>query len=191
MRISDWSSDVCSSDLTRRFIWAPRLGCFGIQRIHLLRDVVILAGAGVGGGSLNYANTLYQPPAPFFNDPQWAHITDSHAELDPHYRTARPMLGVTQNPHVTPSDEVLREVARDMGVEHTFTLTPVSVFFGEPGYAVPDPFFGGAGPRRTGCTQCGSCMTGCRVGAKNTLDKHYLYFAEKLRSEEHTSELQS
>src|SRR3546814_15583026 len=87
MRISDWSSDVCSSDLTRRFIWAPRLGCFGIQRIHLLRDVVILAGAGVGGGSLNYANTLYQPPAPFFNDPQWAHITDWHAELDPPYRT--------------------------------------------------------------------------------------------------------
>ena len=89
---------------TRRFIWAPRLGCFGIQRIHLLRDVVILAGAGVGGGSLNYANTLYQPPAPFFNDPQWAHLTDWHAELDPHYRTARQMLGVTQNPHVTPSD---------------------------------------------------------------------------------------
>ena len=170
---------------TRRFIWAPRLGCFGIQRIHLLRDVVILAGAGVGGGSLNYANTLYQPPAPFFNDPQWAHITDWHAELDPHYRTARQMLGVTQNPHVTPSDEVLREVARDMGVEHTFTLTPVGVFFGEPGKEVPDPFFGGAGPRRTGCTQCGSCMTGCRVGAKNTLDKNYLYFAEKLGAELH------
>ena len=170
---------------TRRFIWAPRLGCFGIQRIHLLRDVVILAGAGVGGGSLNYANTLYQPPAPFFNDPQWAHITDWHAELDPHYRTARQMLGVTQNPHVTPSDEVLREVARDMGVEHTFTLTPVGVFFGEPGKEVPDPFFGGAGPRRTGCTQCGSCMTGCRVGAKNTLDKNNLYFAEKLGAELH------
>ena len=170
---------------TRRFIWAPRLGCFGIQRIHLLRDVVILAGAGVGGGSLNYANTLYQPPAPFFNDPQWAHITDWHAELDPHYRTARQMLGVTQNPHVTPSDEVLREVARDMGVEHTFTLTPVGVFFGEPGKEVPDPFFGGAGPRRTGCTECGSCMTGCRVGAKNTLDKNYLYFAEKLGAELH------
>lgn len=93
------------------------------------------------------------------------------------------MLGVTQNPHVTPSDEVLREVARDMGVEHTFTLTPVGVFFGEPGKEVPDPFFGGAGPRRTGCTQCGSCMTGCRVGAKNTLDKNYLYFAEKLGAE--------
>ncbi len=168
---------------TRRFVWAPRLGCFGIQRIHLLRDVVILAGAGVGGGSLNYANTLYQPPAPFFNDPQWAHITDWHAELDPHYQTARRMLGVTQNPHVTPSDKVLREVARDMGVEHTFTLTPVGVFFGEPGKEVPDPFFGGAGPRRTGCTQCGSCMTGCRVGAKNTLDKNYLYFAEKLGAE--------
>lgn len=169
----------------RRFLWAPKLGCFGIQRIHLLRDVVVLAGAGVGGGSLNYANTLYQPPSTFFEDPQWRDITDWRTELEPHYQTARRMLGVAQNPHVTPSDEVLLDVARDMGVEHTFTLTPVGVFFGEPGTEVPDPYFGGAGPRRTGCTQCGSCMTGCRVGAKNTLDKNYLYFAQERGAQVH------
>jgi cholesterol oxidase len=168
----------------RNFLWAPRLGCFGIQRIHLLRDVVILGGAGVGGGSLNYANTLYEPPAPFFEDPQWAHITDWRTELKPHYDQARRMLGVTQNPTVTAADRVLREVAADMGVESSFRLTPVGVFFGDsstpPGTVVPDPYFGGAGPDRRTCTECGSCMTGCRVGAKNTLDRNYLYLAEQL-----------
>ncbi|WP_275294600.1 GMC family oxidoreductase [Amycolatopsis sp. La24] len=167
----------------RNFLWAPRLGCYGIQRIHLLRDVVILGGAGVGGGSLNYANTLYEPPAPFFEDPQWAHVTDWQAELKPHYDQARRMLGVTQNPTVTKADEVLREVADDLGVGSSFRLTPVGVFFGDKntpaGTAVPDPFFGGAGPARKTCTECGSCMTGCRVGAKNTLDRNYLYLAEK------------
>jgi cholesterol oxidase len=169
----------------RKFLWAPALGCYGIQRIHLLRDALIMAGAGVGGGSLNYANTLYQPPRPFFDDPQWAHITDWFDELDGHYVTARRMLGVTQNTHVTKADEVLKSVADDMGVGDTFTLTPVGVFFGEPGKEVDDPYFGGAGPRRTGCTECGSCMTGCPVGAKNTLDKNYLFFAEKLGTQIH------
>ena len=165
----------------RKFLWAPRLGCFGMQRIHVLRDVVILAGSGVGGGSLNYANTLYTPPSSFFNDPQWSHITDWESELKPHYATAERMLGVTQNTEMTKADEVIKSVADDMGVGHTFRLTPVGVFFGdEPGLEVDDPYFGGAGPRRTGCTSCGSCMTGCRVGAKNTLDKNYLYFAESL-----------
>ena len=167
----------------RRFIWMPRLGLRGIQRITKVGKVVVLAGAGVGGGSLNYANTLYQPPAPFYQDPQWGHITDWKAELDPWYDQARRMLGVNQNPTMTASDEVMRAVAEDMGVGDTFTLTPVGVFFGrhgqqEPGQQVPDPFFGGTGPERTGCTQCGSCMTGCRVGAKNTLVKNYLYLAE-------------
>lgn len=169
----------------RQFVWAPTLGLYGMQRIHLLKDVVILAGAGVGGGSLNYANTLYQPPAPFYNDPQWAHITDWFDELDHHYATARRMLGVNQYPHVTEADKIIKAVAEDMGVGDTFVHTPVGVFFGEPGKEVDDPFFGGAGPRRTGCTECGSCMTGCRVGAKNTLDKNYLYFAEKLGAEVH------
>lgn len=162
-----------------RFLWAPRLGFFGIQRIHLLKDVAVLAGAGVGGGSLVYANTLYQPPDPFFADPQWAGITDWKAELDPYYAVASAMLGVADNPRMTPSDEVMKEVATDMGVGHTFRLTPVGVFFGEgPGVASPDPYFGGVGPERTGCTHCGECMTGCRHNAKNTLPKNYLALAE-------------
>lgn len=168
----------------REFLWAPRLGCFGIQRIHLLRNVMILGGAGVGGGSLNYANTLYVPPAPFFDDKQWSHITDWRAELMPHYEQAKRMLGVVQNPTFTDADRLMKEVADDMGVGDTFTATPVGVFFGTdgrqcPGKTVPDPYFGGAGPARTGCIECGECMTGCRHGAKNTLVKNYLALAEK------------
>jgi cholesterol oxidase len=162
----------------RKYLWAPAIGCYGVQRIHLLPDVLVMAGAGVGGGSLNYANTLYRPPSRFFQDSQWGHITDWEAELEPYYEQASRMLGVRKNPSVTPADEVMRKVADDMGVGHTFGPTPVGVFFGEPGRTVPDPFFGGAGPDRTGCTECGSCMTGCRVGAKNTLVKNYLHLAE-------------
>ncbi|RDI63589.1 GMC oxidoreductase [Nocardia pseudobrasiliensis] len=163
----------------RKFLWAPRLGCFGIQRIHLLRDVLILGGAGVGGGSLNYANTLYVPPEPFFQDAQWRDITDWRAELTPYYEQATKMLGVVRNPHITPADEVFKQVAEDMGVGDTFVQTPVGVFFGESGKTVADPYFGGVGPDRTGCLECGECMTGCRHGAKNTLVKNYLYLAEK------------
>jgi cholesterol oxidase len=163
----------------RKFLWAPALGCYGIQRIHLLRNLVVLAGAGVGGGSLNYANTLYRPPEAFYNDPQWAHLADWRAELDPHYDRAQRMLGVTTYPGHTAADEVMQRVARDMGVLKTYRPTPVGVFFGRPGEEVDDPYFGGAGPRRTGCIECGSCMTGCRVGAKNTLVKNYLYLAER------------
>jgi cholesterol oxidase len=163
----------------RKYLWAPALGCFGIQRIHLLKDVMILAGSGVGGGSLVYANTLYRPLKPFYTDRQWAHITDWEAELAPHYDQASRMFGVVQNPTITPADEVMQKVAADMGVADSFHPTPVGVFFGKPGVEVPDPFFGGAGPARTGCTECGSCMTGCRVGAKNTLVKNYLYLAEQ------------
>jgi cholesterol oxidase len=168
----------------REFLWAPRLGCYGIQRIHLLRNVMILAGAGVGGGSLNYANTLYVPPDPFFNDPQWKNITDWRAELMPHYDQAQRMLGVVKNPTFTDADRIMKEVADEMGVGDTFTPTPVGVFFGpngekRPGKTVPDPYFGGVGPARTGCIECGECMTGCRHGAKNTLVKNYLGLAEK------------
>lgn len=162
----------------RKYLWAPWIGCYGVQRMHLLPDVLVMAGAGVGGGSLNYANTLYQPPAPFYRDPQWGHITDWETELGPYYEQAKRMLGVRTNPTVTPADEVMRAVADDLGVGETFTSTPVGVFFGEPGARVPDPYFGGVGPERTGCTECGSCMTGCRVGAKNTLVKNYLHLAE-------------
>ncbi|RPA12175.1 GMC family oxidoreductase [Gordonia sp. OPL2] len=169
-----------------KWLWAPKLGLFGIQRIHALKDVMILAGAGVGGGSLNYANTLYKPPAPFFDDPQWRHITDWQDELGQHYEQARRMLGVVTNPTVTDSDRIMREVAEEMGAGDTFTATPVGVFFGAktgldgtPGETVEDPYFGGAGPDRTACTECGACMTGCRVGAKNTLMKNYLGLAER------------
>lgn len=177
-RYADADFAKTSWDL-KRFLWAPALGCYGIQRVHLLRDVLILAGAGVGGGSLNYANTLYKPPASFFQDPQWREITDWDSELTPHYEQARKMLGVVQNPHMTPADEVIKSVAEDMGVGDTFIQTPVGVFFGEPGKTVEDPYFGGAGPARTGCIECGECMTGCRHGAKNTLIKNYLGLAEK------------
>ena len=169
---------------TRKYLWAPGLGMTGIQRIHLLRGekgsrVLVLAGAGVGGGSLVYANTLYEPPAPFFEDPQWRHITDWKAELTPFYDQARRMLGVRTNPTMTPADKAIKRVAERMGRGETFHRTPVGVLFGAtPGEKVEDPYFGGAGPARTTCTECGSCMTGCRAGAKNMLTENYLYLAE-------------
>ena len=164
----------------QRFLWAPKLGCTGIQRIHVLKDVVVLAGAGVGGGSLVYANTLYVPPKRFFEDKQWAHITDWADELAPYYDQASRMLGVVTNPTMTPSDLVMKAVADDMGVGHTFRMTPVGVYFGDgPGVTKDDPFFGGVGPARTGCTECGECMTGCRHNSKNTLPKNYLALAEQ------------
>ncbi len=181
-RFADDEFGKTSWDL-RRFLWAPQLGCFGIQRIHKLRDVLILAGAGVGGGSLVYANTLYEPMEPFFADKQWAHITDWRDELSPHYKQAERMLGVVTNPSHTPSDVVMQAVAEEMGVGETFHSTPVGVFFGTPGEKAADPYFGGVGPERTGCTECGSCMTGCRVGAKNTLVKNYLGLAETAGAE--------
>ncbi|HET6667598.1 MAG TPA: GMC family oxidoreductase [Intrasporangium sp.] len=163
----------------RRYLWAPRLGCYGVQRIHRLPECLILGGAGVGGGSLNYANTLYVPPEPFFRDPQWADITDWQAELAPHYETAQRMLGVVENPCWGPVEQVMKDTADDLGVGDSFRKTPVAVFFGEPGKRVPDPFFGGEGPDRVGCTECGNCMVGCKVGAKNTLVKNYLALAER------------
>lgn len=174
----------------REFLWAPKLGCYGIQRIHLLNNVMVLAGAGVGGGSLNYANTLYVPPEPFFADKQWSHITDWRAELMPHYDQAQRMLGVVRNPTFTDADRIVKEVADEIGVGDTFVPTPVGVFFGpdgkkNPGKTVADPYFGGAGPARTACIECGECMTGCRWGAKNTLVKNYLYLAESAGAQVH------
>ena len=167
----------------KRFLFRPEVGLYGIQRIDLVHDCFILAGAGVGGGSLNYANTLYEPPDPFYRDPQWAHITDWKSELGPYYDQAKRMLGVTEYARTTPADVAMRKVADEMGVGDTFHATPVGVFFGQPGQPegeqVPDPFFGGVGPDRTTCINCGSCMTGCRHNAKNTLVKNYLYLAEQ------------
>ena len=164
----------------RKFLFAPALGLYGIQRIHALPDVLILCGAGVGGGSLVYANTLYQPGDKYFDDPQWKSITDWKSELTPFYELARRMLGVEINPYFSPSDQAMKEVADHMGVGETFTLTPLGIYFGKgEGIESSDPYFGGVGPARTGCTNCGSCMTGCRHNAKNTLPKNYLGLAEK------------
>jgi cholesterol oxidase len=176
--------DFCTTNFDlKRYLFNPALGCYGIQRIDMVRDCMIVAGAGVGGGSLVYANTLYEPLDAFYRDPSWAHITDWKAELAPYYDQAKRMLGVTTYPYVTPADEVMKKVADDMGVGETFHPTPVGVFFGGPGQErgarVDDPYFGGAGPARNTCLNCGECMTGCRHNAKNTLVKNYLYLAEQ------------
>ena len=169
----------------KRFLFAPALGWFGIQRIDLLRDVLVLSGAGVGGGSLVYANTLYEPLDAFYGDRQWAGITDWRSELAPFYDQAKRMLGVNTYPHLTPSDEVIRDVAEEMGVGESFHPTPVGVFMGTPGEDAADPYFGGVGPTRRGCLNCGECMTGCRHNAKNTLVKNYLYLAEQAGAQIH------
>ncbi|MFB8775857.1 GMC family oxidoreductase N-terminal domain-containing protein [Streptomyces broussonetiae] len=174
----------------RNYLWAPKLGMYGLQRIHLLGNVMVLAGAGVGGGSLNYANTLYVPPKAFFDDPQWRDITDWQDELKPYYDQAQRMLGVRLNPTMTPSDVHLKAAAERMGCGDTFHLAPVGVFYGDgkdadgaarakPGEKVADPYFGGVGPDRTACNECGECMTGCRHGSKNNLTENYLHLAEK------------
>lgn len=170
----------------RRFLWAPQVGCYGIQRIHRLPNVTVLAGAGVGGGSLVYANTLYEPNDAFYDDPQWREVADWRTELKPFFALAKRMLGVVTNPTTTACDVAMKQVADEMGVGHTFALTPVGVFFGDgPAATSDDPFFGGAGPARAGCLECGECMTGCRHGAKNTLPKNYLWLAEHAGAEVH------
>ena len=163
-----------------KFLYMPRLGLRGMQRIHALPDVLVLAGAGVGGGSLVYANTLYSPPDSYFQDKQWRDITDWKSELTPWYDQASRMLGVTQNPYFSPSDQAMKDAADEMGVGHTFKMAPLGVHFGKAaGVIEKDPYFGGVGPDRHGCQQCGGCMTGCRFNAKNTLPKNYLGLAEK------------
>lgn len=166
----------------RRFFWEPRLFLHGILQMTVLKDAFILHGAGVGGGSLVYANTLLVPPDEAFNDPRWVGL-DWKEALTPHYATAKRMLGATPSEVIVETDRLLKQVADDMGRGHTFHRATVGVYFGESGKTVPDPFFGGEGPDRTGCNLCGGCMVGCRVGAKNTLDKNYLYLAEKKGAE--------
>jgi cholesterol oxidase len=162
----------------KKFLFFPKIGLKGIQRIDLLRNVMVMSGAGVGGGSLVYANTLYRPPVSFYNTGSWAGIADWQRLLDPYFTQAEKMLGVVTNPFFSPSDDALSRLAQRAGKGDTFRLTPVGVHFGEAGKTVKDPFFGGKGPDRTGCLNCGECMTGCRHGAKNTLVKNYLYLAE-------------
>ena len=163
----------------RKFLYMPKLGCHGIMRFSVFKDVMILSGAGVGGGSLVYANTLYRAPTGFFEDPQWAALADWEAELAPHYDTAERMLGMAPVTFDDPGDELLREVGRDLGVAETHAKVNVGVYFGERGVTAPDPFFAGEGPARRGCVRCGRCMIGCRYNAKNTLVKNYLYLAER------------
>ncbi len=182
-RFADDDFPDTSWDL-KKYLFAPALGCYGIQRIDMVKDCLIVAGAGVGGGSLVYANTLYEPLDPFYDDPSWAHITDWKAELAPYYDQAKRMLGVVEYCGETPADRALRKLADEMGVGDSFHPTSVGVTFGEPGTApgepVADPYFGGAGPSRNACRRCGECMTGCRHNAKNTLVKNYLHLAERL-----------
>lgn len=163
----------------RRWMWKPAAGLRGIFQMSFLEHVTVLHGVGVGGGSLVYANTLPTPKLGFFKAESWAHLADWRKELMPHYATAKRMLGVAEVPIETRGDKVLREIARETGREEHFHKAEVGVFFGKAGQEVPDPYFDGEGPARVGCTHCGACMTGCNVGAKNTLDRNYLYLAEK------------
>lgn len=170
----------------RRYVWLPALRCFGIMQISPFKDVFVLHGAGVGGGSLGYANVLMRPDEEVFQNPSWSRLADWKTILEPHYARAERMLGVTVNPCEWRSDRLLRKIAVELGTEATFQPTRVAVFFGEPGAEgskVADPYFGGEGPARAGCTHCGACMVGCRENAKNTLPKNYLYFAEKWGAE--------
>lgn len=163
----------------RRWMWMPQVGMKGFFNMSVFPHVTVLSGAGYGGGSIGYANTLPVPGDPFFESSSWGHLAKWKSELGPHYATAKRMLGATKNPLMTRPDEILREVARDIGREDHWHKTDVAVYFGTPNVTVPDPFFGGKGPPRTGCTSCGACMLGCRFGAKNTLDKNYLWLAER------------
>ncbi|MGZ8254544.1 MAG: FAD-dependent oxidoreductase [Burkholderiaceae bacterium] len=164
----------------KRFLWAPALGLRGIFRMSVFKDVFIATGCGVGGGSLVFANTLYRAKPGFFTHPQWASTADWSQVLAPHYGTAERMLGMRPVPHDSDGQQLLREMGRHFGVEHTFMRTSCAVYFGSPGVTVADPYFGGLGPERTGCLKCGACMVGCRTGAKNTLVKNYLWLAERL-----------
>ncbi len=159
--------------------WLPWAGCYGTWALHLLSEVLVMHGIGVGGGSLLYANTHYQPPDTVWDDPQWKELADWRAEMPAFYAEARRMLGTTEDHPVWPADEALKRIAERRGRGDSFSRTPVGVFFGEPGVEVPDPYFRGEGPPRVGCTICGACMVGCRDGGKNTLDKNYLYLAEQ------------
>ena len=166
-----------------KYLWAPFLRCFGILQISPFRDLYVLHGAGVGGGSLGYANVLMEPEQRLFDAPAWKHLADWQALLRPHYATSRRMLGATNNPRLGPADAVLQKIAANLGTGGSFGPATVGVFFGEQGNEgreVADPYFDGKGPARSGCIYCGACMVGCRYNAKNTLVKNYLYFAQAL-----------
>jgi cholesterol oxidase len=181
-RFKDTDFAKSSFDL-KKFLFFPKLGLKGIQRIDLLKNVLVMSGAGVGGGSLVYANTLYRPPQKFFSTGSWKDMANWQALLEPYYEQAERMLGVEVNKFFSPADEALKKASDQLGFGGTFQMAPVGIHFGDAGKTVSDPYFGGQGPARTGCINCGECMTGCRHGAKNTLVKNYLYLAEKLGTE--------
>jgi cholesterol oxidase len=162
-----------------KFLWLPALRFHGIFEMTFMNGLLALHGSGVGGGSLMYGNVLIEPDDRLFDAPSWKHLNDWKHELRSHYDKAHRMLGVTRNPRLWPADEKCREIAQELGHGDSFEPLPVGVFFGEENKTIPDPFFGGEGPARTGCNFCGGCMVGCRYNAKNTLVKNYLYFAEK------------
>jgi cholesterol oxidase len=164
-----------------RYYWVPKLRMKGILRLTLFRDILIASGCGVGGGSLGYANTLYRPGAGFYRDPIWRDLEDWEEALAPCFHTAEHMLGVTEYRGEGPADQLLKDLAEELGVPDSYHRTRVGVFFNDeaPGETVPDPYFGGEGPDRAGCIRCGACMPGCRFNAKNTLMKNYLWFAER------------
>ncbi|MEM1452414.1 MAG: FAD-dependent oxidoreductase [Planctomycetota bacterium] len=163
----------------RRWMWIPWLGFRGLFKMTFLRHVTVLSGVGVGGGSLVYANTLPVPKDEFFTSGAWAGLADWRSELEPHYGEARRMLGAAPNPYLGFADQQLAEIGEELGRGEHFRPADVAVYFGTPGETVEDPYFDGEGPPRTGCIQCGGCMLGCQHGSKNTLDKNYLYLAEK------------
>ena len=170
----------------RKFAWQPEVEMYGIQRMEFLDDVLVLCGAGVGGGSHVYGNTLYVPPKKFFDAPEWAGITDWADEMAPYIDQASRMLGVVRVPYMdTQVDRLMREVAGDMGVGNSYNRAPVGVYFGTPDVEADDPYFGGEGPKRRGCINCGNCMIGCGRNSKNKLTVNYLYLAEKFGAEIH------
>ncbi len=162
-----------------KYIWMPAIHAFGILQISILKGAMVLHGAGVGGGSLGYANVLEIPTDETFATPAWNQPVAWGKVLKPHYETAQKMLGVARNPKLWRADEVLKQFANERSMGQTFRSVDTAIFFGEPDATVPDPYFGGEGPARAGCKHCGGCMIGCRYNAKNTLPKNYLYFAEK------------
>src|SRR5688572_28624122 len=168
-----------------KYVWIPAIRAFGILQISLLNGVMVMHGAGVGGGSLGYANVLEIPSDETFATPAWKQNVTWGEVLRPHYKTAKQMLGVARNPKLWEADELLKQMAQERGMGHTFRATDVGAYFGEAGVTVPDPYFNGEGPQRAGCRHCGGCMVGCRYNAKNTLPKNYLYFAEKNGAEVH------
>jgi cholesterol oxidase len=163
----------------KKYLWAPGLRLFGIQQLSFHREASILTGIGVGGGSLVYANTLVIPPDEFFNNKSWGRFRDWKKCLEPYYDKAGFMLGRTRYDKFNLEDRILAEVAREFNCEDTFDMVDVGVYMGDREKET-DPYFNGHGPQRKGCTECAGCMVGCRENAKNTLDKNYLYFAEKL-----------